>query len=147
MAGKTHALLSRRYTKRARPLRSFLYVTRPDRPSPNFELLRNALAQTGWKGPEVGPHHLEQDSSRAIDFVWDWPAVVRDVEPFLEDPRDRQLLDREMLLSELRRRKSRAARHDEGLKEGSGPLTTVWQPLQPAAQAVLFPPTAWRFGE
>jgi len=36
----------------------------------------------------------------------DWPAVIRDVEPFLEDPRDRRLLDREALLSELRRGKS-----------------------------------------
>jgi hypothetical protein len=33
----------------------------------------------------------------------DWPAVERDVEPFLEDPRDRQLLDRNLLLNELQR--------------------------------------------
>jgi hypothetical protein len=31
----------------------------------------------------------------------DWAAVIRDVEPFLEYPADRQFLDRERLLLEL----------------------------------------------
>jgi len=102
LAGKAHALLSRRTTKGRDLFDLCWYLTRPDRPSPNFVLLRNALAQTGWKGPEVGP---ETWRGILLDRVasLDWPAVVSDVEPFLEDPRDRRLLDREMLLAELGR--------------------------------------------
>ena len=104
MAGKIHALLSRRYTKGRDLFDLSWYLTRPDRPSPNFDLLRNALEQTGWKGPGVGPGTWRRILLDRVTSL-DWPAVLRDVEPFLEDPRDRQLLDRDMLLSELRRTK------------------------------------------
>ena len=33
--------------------------------------------------------------------TFSWPSVVADVDPFLEDPRDRRLLDRDLLLDEL----------------------------------------------
>lgn len=105
LAGKVHALLVRRYTKGRDLFDLSWYLTRPDRPAPNFDLLRNALKQTGWTGPKVGPttwRGILLDRVASLD----WPAVLRDIEPFLEDPRDRQLLDREMLLSELRRGKS-----------------------------------------
>ena len=102
MAGKVHALLARRYTKGRDLFDLSWYLTRSDRPSPNLELLQNALAQTGWNGPK-----LEDTNWRRILLdrmtSLNWPAVVRDVEPFLEDSRDRMLLDREMLLAELRR--------------------------------------------
>ena len=102
MAGKIHALLSRRYTKGRDLFDLAWYLTRPDRPVPNFDLLRNALDQTGWKGPEVVPgtwRGILLERVRSLD----WPAVLRDVEPFLEDPRDRVLLDRAPLLAELGR--------------------------------------------
>jgi predicted nucleotidyltransferase component of viral defense system len=102
MAGKIHALLSRRYTKGRDLFDLSWYLTRPDRLSPNLKLLRNALEQTGWKGPKVGPGTWRAILLHRVASL-DWPAVLRDVEPFLEDPRDRRLLDREMLLSELRR--------------------------------------------
>jgi predicted nucleotidyltransferase component of viral defense system len=102
MAGKIHALLSRRYTKGRDLFDLSWYLTRPDRPSPNFDLLRNALEQTRWKGPEVGPGTWRGVLLHRVRSL-DWPAVLSDVGPFLEDPRDRQLLDREMLLSELGR--------------------------------------------
>jgi len=102
MAGKIHALLSRRYTKGRDLFDLSWYLTRPDRPSPNFDLLQNALAQTGWRGPRVEPGTWRSILLERVTSL-DWPAVLRDVEPFLEDPRDRQLLDRDLLLSELRR--------------------------------------------
>ena len=105
IAGKTHALLSRRYMKGRDLFDLSWYLTRPDRPSPNFALLRNALDQTGWSGPEVGPTTWRKILLDRVASM-NWPAVIRDVEPFLEEPRDRSLLDREMLLSELRRRGS-----------------------------------------
>lgn len=102
MAGKIHALLSRRYTKGRDLFDLCWYLTRSDRPTPNFLLLRNALEQTGWNGPTVGPGTWR---GVLLDRVasMDWTAVLRDVEPFLEDSRDRRLLDRETLESELRR--------------------------------------------
>jgi len=105
LSGKIHALLARRYAKGRDLFDLAWYLTHPDRPEPNLALLKNALEQTGWNGPEVG-----KDTWRGIieDRIadLDWPAITRDVEPFLEDPGDRRLLDRDLLLSELRRRRS-----------------------------------------
>ena len=105
MAGKVHALLARRYAKGRDLFDLSWYLTRPDRPSPNLDLLRNALAQTKWKGamPETKTWRtILLDRVASLD----WPVIVRDVEPFLEDPLDRALLERETLLAELRREKS-----------------------------------------
>ena len=102
MAGKIHALLSRPHTKGRDLYDLSWYLTHPERPSPNFDLLRNALAQTGWKGPAVEPGTWRRVLVHRVESL-DWQAAVEDVEPFLEDPRDRQLLDRELLLAELRR--------------------------------------------
>jgi predicted nucleotidyltransferase component of viral defense system len=102
MAGKIHALLARRYAKGRDLFDLAWYLTRPDHPSPNFELLANALAQTEWKGPRVGPETWRDVLLDRVSSLG-WSAVIADVEPFLEDPGDRQLLDREALLSELTR--------------------------------------------
>ena len=102
LAGKIHALLSRRCAKGRDLFDLSWYLTRSDHPAPNFILLRNALEQTGWEGPKVGPRTWRGVLLDRVASL-DWPAVLRDVEPFLEDPRDRHLLDRKMLLSELRR--------------------------------------------
>ena len=100
MAGKVHAVLARRWTKGRDLFDLGWYLTRADHPSPNLDLLRNALAQTGWRGPAI-----ETGSWRTIvrDRLTrlDWPSVVADVDPFLEDSRDRRLLDRDLLLGEL----------------------------------------------
>ncbi len=69
---------------------------------PNLNLLANALAQSRWKGPEVKPNTWRKILRRRITG-FDWPAVVRDVEPFLEDPGDLRLLNRKLLLAEFRR--------------------------------------------
>ena len=102
MAGKVHAVLARRWTKGRDLFDLAWYLTRADRPSPNLTLLRNALAQTGWPGPLV-----EEKNWRSIvrDRVasLDWTSVVTDVDPFLEDPGDRRLLNRDLLLAELER--------------------------------------------
>jgi hypothetical protein len=100
MAGKVHALLSGRWTKGRDLFDLSWYLTRPERPVPNFLLLQNALSQTGWKGPNVGPASWRQVLVERVAAL-DWPAVLDDVDPFLEDPRDRSLLDRDLLLKEL----------------------------------------------
>ena len=102
LAGKIHALLARRYTKGRDLFDLAWYLTHPTHPSPNLTLLRNALRQTKWSGPEVNAENWRRIlRDRIADLKWD--AVVRDVEPFLEDPRDRQALDRTLLLAELSR--------------------------------------------
>ena len=102
MAGKVHALLARRYAKGRDLFDLSWYLTRPDRPMPNLDLLGNALAQTGWKGTMPEAKNWRRILLERISSL-DWPAVVRDVEPFLEDPRDLALLDRGNLLAELER--------------------------------------------
>jgi len=102
MAGKVHAVLARRWTKGRDLFDLAWYLTRSDRPSPNLDLLRNALAQTGWRGPTIDAGSW-RDVVRERVASLDWPVVAADVDPFLEDPRDRQLLDREILLAELGR--------------------------------------------
>lgn len=102
MAGKIHALLARRYAKGRDLFDLAWYLTRPDSPSPNFELLGNALAQTKWKGPVLEPATWRRVLLERVTAL-DWTAVISDVEPFLEDRGDRQLLDRKTLLLELER--------------------------------------------
>jgi hypothetical protein len=72
------------------------------RPVPNFELLAAALEQTGWDDARVDETSWKTVVAGFIGKL-DWQAVVRDVDPFLEDSRDRRLLERDLLLGELRR--------------------------------------------
>ena len=51
LAGKLHAVLSRKWTK-GRDLYDLVwYLADRTWPAPNLALLNAALAQTGWKGP------------------------------------------------------------------------------------------------
>jgi len=101
MVGKLHALLSRPYTK-GRDIYDLLwYLSRPDSADPNVSLLQNALAQTGWNGPQVTVENWREviaDKMVALDFA----KIAEDVGPFLERPEDRALLTREIVLSALR---------------------------------------------
>jgi predicted nucleotidyltransferase component of viral defense system len=101
MAGKLHALLSRPYTK-GRDIYDLLwYLSRPEAIAPNVALLRNALAQTGWDGPEVtGANWREIIAERVAGS--DFAKAKDDVAQFLERSEDRALLTREIVLSALR---------------------------------------------
>jgi hypothetical protein len=102
MAGKIHALLTRAYTKGRDVFDLAWYLTHPQRPLPNMEMLRNALAQTGWEGPPASEESWTCILTDRLSSL-DWAGIVRDVEPFLEDSRDLRLLDRDLLLAELAR--------------------------------------------
>jgi len=102
MAGKIHAVLARPYAKGRDLFDLAWYLTHPQRPAPNLDLLRNALAKTGWSGERIEAATWRKIVATRVASL-DWPTVVRDVEPFLEDPRDRMLLERELLLEELGR--------------------------------------------
>ena len=100
MAGKLHALLSRPYTK-GRDIYDLLwYLTRPDHIEPNIPLLRNALSQTGWNGPQVTAENWREIIANKIVGL-DFTRIADDVSPFLERPEDRALLTRDIVLSAL----------------------------------------------
>lgn len=100
LAGKLHAILARPYTKGRDIYDLIWYLSDRTWPAPNFELLHNALAQTGRQDPEVTPENWRSLIRRRIETL-QWKQVVDDVKPFLERPADVNLLTRENLLSVL----------------------------------------------
>jgi len=100
LAGKLHAILARPYTKGRDIYDLIWYLSDRTWPAPNFELLHNALAQTGREEPEVTPENWRRLIRRRIETL-QWKQVVDDVKPFLERPADVNLLTPENLLSVL----------------------------------------------
>jgi hypothetical protein len=97
LAGKLHAVLARPYAK-GRDLYDLLwYLADPAWPPPNLGYLRNALAQTGWRGPDVTESGWRGVVSARIREL-DWARIVEDVRPFLERPEEAEMLTREHLL-------------------------------------------------
>lgn len=91
-AGKLHAVLSREYTKGRDIYDLAWYLADPEWPEPNFVLLANALAQTGWQGPALTSKTWRQVVADNLQRV-DWTKAVRDVSPFLERSKDIALVD------------------------------------------------------
>lgn len=101
LAGKLHAILQRQYAK-GRDLYDLMwYLSDPDWPEPNLFLLGNALAQTGWQGPQPA-----QDNWRGLIFdrlvKLNWSDALADVRPFLERPDEIELLTLEGMRRLLR---------------------------------------------
>jgi len=91
LAGKLHAVLARAYTK-GRDLYDLVwYLADRTWPEPNFSLLNNALAQTGWRGPELTPANWRQLVVKRMEKI-KWDQAVKDVSPFLERHQDVALL-------------------------------------------------------
>ena len=96
LAGKLNALLTRPYTKGRDVYDLLWYLSDRTWPGPNVDLLNNALTQSGWQGPPITPDNWRRIvSERTARF--DWPRLVADVRPFLERPRDLDLLTNENL--------------------------------------------------
>jgi len=100
MAGKIHAVLSRRYTK-GRDIYDLLwYLSRSDSVIPNLTLLRNALVQTNWDGLAV----TGETWKAAIELrlrEMDFAKIAADVLPFLESRSEQALLTLPVLLGAL----------------------------------------------
>ena len=71
-------------------------------PEPNFTLLNNALAQTGWRGSEVTPANWRQLVAERMEKI-KWDQAVKDVSPFLERRQDAALLSLENIRKLLRK--------------------------------------------
>jgi len=100
LAGKLHAVLSRPYTK-GRDLYDLVwYLADQTWPEPNFTLLNNALAQTGWRGPELTPANWRPHVAKRMEKI-KWDQAVKDVSPFLERQQEVALLTLENVRSLL----------------------------------------------
>jgi predicted nucleotidyltransferase component of viral defense system len=95
MAGKLHAVLTRKFTKGRDWYDLAWYLSHRPSVAPNLALLGNALDQTQGAG-RCDPQNwrsLVRDRLAALDV----DAVVRDVRPFLERSHDADMLTRENL--------------------------------------------------
>jgi len=101
LAGKLHALLTRRYTKGRDLFDLIWYLADRSWPIPNCTLLNAALAQTGWTGPAVTAGNWRTLLIERFDKI-NWEVAREDVQPFLERPEDAKLITRENLESLVR---------------------------------------------
>jgi hypothetical protein len=99
-AGKLHALMQRPYTK-GRDLYDLLwYLSDPRWPGPNLTLLKNALHQTGWTGPELTAQNWRLVLRERLRAVV-WKRVIQEVRPLLEPGADPDLLTPDNLMRAL----------------------------------------------
>ena len=100
LAGKLHAVLTRKYTK-GRDLYDLAWYLADDAwPEPNLVQLNHALRQTGWTEAALTPgtwRHVVADRLHSLN----WEQAQRDVAPFLEREQDMALVSRDALLSLL----------------------------------------------
>ena len=102
LTGKIHAVLQRSYTK-GRDLYDLLwYLSDPGWPAPNLAMLRSALVQSRWEGPEIDETSWRDVLGQRVEDL-DWARVLGDVRPFVESPAELEALTRENVLSALRR--------------------------------------------
>jgi len=100
LAGKLHALLARPYTKGRDLFDLIWYLADPTWPEPNFTLLNNALAQTGWLGPKLNAANWRRAVVARLEKIH-WDQAVKDVTPFLERSQDLKLLTLETVKNML----------------------------------------------
>ena len=96
LAGKLHAVLMRPYPKGRDFYDLIWYLSDRSWPSPNLELLNNALAQTGWAKPRLTEATWRRVVGERLDAV-DWTALAADVRPLLENAAEAALVSRESL--------------------------------------------------
>jgi hypothetical protein len=99
MAGKVHALLTRRYAKGRDWYDLTWYLSQRPPVAPNLTLLQNALEQTQGADRVAARRWAEEARNRLLTI--DMKALLEDVGPFLERPQDAGLLTRENLIGLL----------------------------------------------
>lgn len=101
LAGKLHALLSRRYVKGRDIYDLMWYLSDRTWPQPDIVFLNNALKQTGWSGGRITPENWRNEIAERIS-KYDWERVFEDVRPFVEKQRDLDFLTKQNLLKMLK---------------------------------------------
>jgi hypothetical protein len=101
LAGKLHAVLQRPYLKGRDIYDLIWYLSDPEWPPPNLELLNNALRQTGWEGRPLNSTNWRRAVREKVRDV-SWDSVENDVSPFLGPGADPSILTRDNLMRLLR---------------------------------------------
>lgn len=102
LAGKLHAIFQRSYTKGRDWYDVLMILSGNLADQPNLPYLNNALKQTGYQGIPVTTENWRTLLIHRAGSL-DWDAVIEDVEPFLEQASDIDLLQQEVVLDILRR--------------------------------------------
>jgi len=105
-AGKIHALFSRKYTKGRDFFDLGWYLSKWKDLSPNLTLLRNALVQTGWEKDFPTSGNWVSLLQKTVADA-DWNKVKQDVQSFLENPSDLNILTKENVLNLIKQRKAK----------------------------------------
>ena len=101
LAGKLHALLTRKYVKGRDVYDLMWYLSDRTWPAPNIVLLNNALKQTGWSGPEMTADNWRKETALRIS-QYDWDKVIADVRPFIEGQEELKMLTKQNLIKLLK---------------------------------------------
>ena len=101
LAGKLHALSTRKYTKGRDVYDLMWYLSDRTWPEPNLLLFNNALKQTGWSGSQLTQQNWRQHLAQRVS-EFDWNKVISDVQPFIEKQTDLQMLTKDNLLKLLK---------------------------------------------
>ena len=102
MAGKLHALMTRRYAKGRDWYDLVWYLSQRPPVAPNLILLGNALEQTQGADHEDARQWMEAVRARLL--VMDMKVLLEDMSPFLERPTDASMITRDNLLALLESR-------------------------------------------
>ncbi len=105
LAGILHAVLQRIYTKGRDCYDLFFYLNRWRETEPNMIYLRNALSQSNYNGRKVDEDNWREVVAKKIEST-NWSGLTEEVEPFLLEGADLQLLKKDLLLSALRKTRS-----------------------------------------
>lgn len=105
LAGKLHAILSRKFTNGRDLYDLAWYLSDPDWPEPNLIQLNNALRQTAWQDSEATPENWRRLVAEKLQSI-DWKQALLDVSPFLERKQDAALVSESVLLPLLKKPRS-----------------------------------------
>jgi predicted nucleotidyltransferase component of viral defense system len=100
-AGKYNAILSRKFDKGRDYFDLGWYLTRDKDLTPNFELLKNGLNQTGYPGTIPHESNWRAVLAEHLESV-NWDKVTEDLKKFLENPDDLAMANPETLSRLLR---------------------------------------------
>jgi len=101
LAGKLHAILQRPYFKGRDLYDMMWYLSDREWPTPNLDLLNNALKQTSWTGEHLSSSNWREVVRRKIEST-PWEQAVDDARPFIASLDELGLLTKENLLNLLK---------------------------------------------
>jgi hypothetical protein len=100
LAGKVHAVLQRKYLKGRDVFDLVWYLSDPLWPLPNFDMLKYAMEQSGWEGPQLSGFNWKTILYEKLSKT-DFERVREDVRPFLARQDDQTFLHWDMIKSLL----------------------------------------------